>query len=282
MMATDAELQADIDASGAESRFVDADGLPLHALDFGGDGEPVVVLPGITSPAITWEFVARELSGVRPVLTDLRGRGLSGPPADNSYGLDDYADDAAALIAGLGLRRPVVLGHSLGARIAAVLARRHPGAAGPLIVVDPPLTGPGRDPYPTSLEAFLAQLREARAGTTADAVAAHWPGWPRREHELRARWLATCEVAAVFETYLGFERDDFLQPWRDLPVPALFVRGGRSPVVTEAGAAELAGLRPDIRIESVPGAGHMVPWDNLPGFVEAIDPFLDEHARTVW
>jgi N-formylmaleamate deformylase len=274
------ELQADIDASGAESRFVNAGGLRLHALDFGGDGTPVLVLPGITSPAITWQFVAPELSGVRPVLADMRGRGLSGAPADDSYALDDYAGDAAALIAGLGLERPVVLGHSLGARVAAVLAVRHPGVAGPLILVDPPLTGPSRDPYPTSLESFLTQLHEARAGTTADAVARHFPGWPRREHELRARWLATCEEPAVAETYLGFDREDFHGPWRELPQPAILVRGGRSPVVSEAGAAELAQLRPDIPIVSVPDAAHMVPWDNLPGFLEAIDPFLDENART--
>lgn len=273
------EQRADLDASGAESRTVDAGGLSLHALDFGGDGPPALVLPGITSPAITWEFVARELlPGVRPVVADLRGRGLS-DPAD-SYAIDDYAADAQALIDGLDLGRPIVLGHSLGARIAAALSVRQPGSAGPLILVDPPLSGPGRPPYPTSLEAFLGQLAEAQAGTTAEAVAAHWPGWPPREHELRARWLATCDEAAVSATHRGFESDDFLELWKALPEPALLVVGARSPVVTQEGAEELRDLRPEIEIVSVPDAGHMIPWDNLPGFLDAIAGFLREHAGT--
>ncbi len=275
-----ADLRADLDASGAESRVVDANGLSLHALDFGGDRPPLFVLPGITSPAISWEFVARELAGVaRPVVADLRGRGLSGKPEDGSYATEDYADDAAALIQGLGLSRPMVLGHSLGARIAAALTVRHPGVAGPVVLVDPPLSGPGRDPYPTTLEAFLGQLAEAQAGTTADAVAAHWPTWPRREQELRARWLATCDETAVAATHGFFQTEDFLDWWKAVPTPALFVRGADSPVVSDAGAEELARLRPDVPIVVVPDAGHMVPWDNLPGFVAAVDGFLREHGE---
>jgi N-formylmaleamate deformylase len=268
-----AEQRADLDASGAQSRTVEASGLSLHALDFGGDGPPMLVLPGITSPAITWEFVARELRPeVRPIVADLRGRGLS--DAGESYAIDDYAADAHALIGGLDLDRPIVLGHSLGARIAAALAVRHPGSAGPLILVDPPLSGPGRPPYPTTLEAFLGQLAEAQAGTTAEAVAAHWPGWPPREHELRARWLATCDETAVSETHKGFESDDFLELWKALPEPALLVRGDRSPVVTQEGAEELRDLHPEIEIVSVPDAAHMIPWDNLPGFLDSIRGFL--------
>ena len=158
----------------------------------------MLVLPGITSPAITWEFIVRRLGDrLRVVVADLRGRGLSSPSADGRYDLEAYADDAAALIESLGLRRPVLLGHSLGARIAAALAAREGTAAGPALLVDPPLTGPGRVPYPTSREAFLTQLEEAYAGTTPEAVARHWPSWPHRELELRARWLPTCDERAV-------------------------------------------------------------------------------------
>jgi N-formylmaleamate deformylase len=279
MTALGPELHADLDFSGAESRMVDAAGLSLHALDFGGERPPVLILPGITSPAISWQFVARELVGVaRPVVADLRGRGLSDVPADGSYAIEDYAADAAAMVDALGLRRPIVLGHSLGARIAAVLAVRHSDATGPVVLVDPPLSGPGRDPYPTSLEAFLGQLREAQAGTSADAVRAHWPGWPQLELELRARWLATCDETAVVETHRGFESEEFLPWWEAVPSPALLLRGERSPVVTDAGARELARLRPDVPIVAVPDAGHMVPWDNLPGFVAAVDGFLREHG----
>jgi N-formylmaleamate deformylase len=276
------ELRADIEASGAASRTVTAGPGVLHALDFGGSGPDVLVLPGITSPAITWEFVVRRLrDGLRVVVADLRGRGLSSPSADGRYDLDAYADDAAALIEGLGLRRPVLLGHSLGARIAAALAARERTAAGPALLVDPPLTGPGRAPYPTSREAFLTQLEEAYEGTTPEAVARHWPSWPRRELELRARWLPTCDERAVMESYRQFEQEDFLPVWQRVPAPLALMRGADSPVVTEEGARELAALRPDATVIAVEGAGHMIPWDNLGGFLDATHAFLDDVVARV-
>ena len=69
---------ADLADVPAASRWVRSGDLRLHVLDYGGAGVPLVVLPGITSPAITMDFVARELTDlVRPIVVDVRGRGLS-------------------------------------------------------------------------------------------------------------------------------------------------------------------------------------------------------------
>lgn len=274
----DAALQQDLDQVPAESRTVDANGLRLHVLDYGGDGVPILVLPGITSPAISWDFIVRRLSSaVRPIVVDLRGRGLSDQPAEG-YTLDDYAADTAGVVRALGLDRPIVLGHSLGARIAAAFATATPELAGPLVLVDPPLSGPGRAPYPTTREMFVGQLREAMAGTTADEVAKFWPTWPRREQELRARWLPTCSEAAVVGTHDGFETEDFFDHWPGLRGDVAFVRGGDSPVVTEDGAREAVAANPAAEFVTVPDAGHMIPFDNLEGFLAAVQPILDRFA----
>jgi N-formylmaleamate deformylase len=276
----DAAQQADLDAMAATSRFVESDGVRLHVLDYGGDGRPLLVLPGITSPAVTWDFVVPELGDVRPLVLDVRGRGLS-DPAPGRYGLHHYADDTAAVVRALDLDRPIVLGHSMGARIAAVFAVRHPELAGPLIVVDPPLSGPGRDPYPTTREQFLTQLREAYAGTDADEVARFYPNWPRRELELRARWLATCDEDAILATHEGFHTEDFFDAWPRLTGRPLFVRGGNSPVVTPEGEAEARAALPGATYATVPDAGHMIPWDNFEGFLAAVRPFIAEHAPRI-
>jgi N-formylmaleamate deformylase len=261
---------ADIPAAG---RWVRADHLRLHVLDYGGDGVPLVVIPGITSPAITMDFVARELTDlVRPLVVDVRGRGLS--DAGPSYTLDDYADDTAAVVDGLGLDRPLLLGHSMGARIAAVTAARGVALRG-TVLVDPPMSGPGRGPYPTTLEVFLAQLDQARRGTTADEVARSWPRWPRREHELRARWLSSCDGEAVAATHRGFESEDFFGTWPRVPAPAVLVYGGDSPVVTAAGADEAAETNPRARLIEVPGAGHMVFWDEPAAALATVRTILE-------
>jgi len=252
---------ADLADVPAVSRWVRSGDLRLHVLDYGGDGVPLVVLPGITSPAITMDFVARELVGpLRPLVLDVRGRGLSdsGP----SYRLDDYAADTEAVITGLDLNRPLLLGHSMGARIAAVTAVRRRVALRGTVLVDPPMSGPGRGPYPTPLAAFLSQLAQAHRGTDAAEVALSWPRWPHREQALRARWLTSCDPAAIDATHQGFETEDFFDTWPSVPAPTTLVYGMDSPVVTAAGAAEAAQTNPAARLVGVPDAGHMVFWDN--------------------
>jgi N-formylmaleamate deformylase len=261
---------------GAESRWVRNGDVDLHVLDYGGDLPPLLVLPGITSPAITWDFVVAPLRDlVRPVVMDLRGRGLSSP--GDGYRAADFASDTQAAIAQLGLGRPIVLGHSLGARIAAALVSAATVEVASTIVIDPPLSGPDRGPYPTSREAFQAQLDQGHAGTTGDAVRVFYPKWPRAELLLRARWLETCEQDAVLATYDEFVREDFLPWWADVPAPATFILGGDSPVVTDEGRADAAIANPRAGYHAVAGAGHMVPWDNTTDFMALLRAVLQQH-----
>lgn len=259
---------ADLGDLPATSRWVRSGSLRLHVLDYGpADGVPVVLLPGITSPAVTMDFVARGLADlVRPLVLDIRGRGLSGNSpgtgALHGYDLASYAEDVDAVVSGLELDRPILLGHSMGARIAALAAVTGNQELRGTVLVDPPMSGPGRDPYPTTLEAFLGQLDQARRGTDADEVAKSWPRWPRREQELRARWLASCSGTAIVATHAGFESEDFFAHWPRVPAPSVLIYGGDSPVVTAAGAEEAAKANPAAELVKVPGAGHMIFWDD--------------------
>lgn len=256
--------------------LVQSNGIRHHVLLYNEDAAAdLYLIPGITSPAVTADFIAVELAaaGYRVAVPDVRGRGGTDTPGSGGYTLDDYATDAEGVIVALGLNRPALVGHSMGARIVAALSLRCPDYA-PVVLVDPPLSGPGRDPYPTSREQFLTQLHEAQRGTDVDAVRRFYPRWPERELQIRAEHLASCDETAVVETHEGFETEDFHEIFVKLSAPTLLVRGAESPVVPEAAARELAALRPDIAIEDVAAAGHMVPWDNLPGFLAAVLPFL--------
>ncbi|MBP8538345.1 alpha/beta fold hydrolase [Streptomyces sp. MK37H] len=251
---------ADLAEVPATSRWARSGEVRLHALDYGGGLPPLVVLPGITSPAVTMDFVARELTDlVRPVVLDVRGRGLS--DEGDGYGLAEYAEDTEALITHLGLDRPLLLGHSMGARIAAAVAVRAKVPLRGTVLADPPMSGPDRGPYPTTREVFLRQLSEARRGTDADEVAASWPTWPRREQELRARWLSSCAEEAIVATHHGFEHEDFFDWWPRVPGPAHLLYGADSPVVTAEGAREAAESNPPAPLHKIPGAGHMIFWD---------------------
>jgi N-formylmaleamate deformylase len=262
--------------------MVEANGLRHRVLQFGEPGgQDLLLLAGITMPALGTAFLARALTDrFRVSVPDLRGRGESDRASSGGYTLAHYAEDADAIIDALELSRPVVLGHSLGARIAAAHAVLFDRTrTGTVVLVDPPTTGPGRPPYPTPRSSFVEQLAQARRGTTVEELRTFYPRWPVAELELRMSILPTCDEQAVMETYTGFETEDFLSLWERLEHPALLIRGGDSPVVTAADADELRRRNPAIPIVVVPAAGHMVPWDNLPGFLQTLHQHLPLPSR---
>ena len=88
---------------------VRANGIRLR---YGGSGTPLIVLPGITSPAATWDFVARRLAATNDVyVLDIRGRGLSQGGSELDYSLDAYAADVVAFASALRFDRFMLLGH---------------------------------------------------------------------------------------------------------------------------------------------------------------------------
>jgi pimeloyl-ACP methyl ester carboxylesterase len=104
------------------------------------DAPAVLAIHGITSTSRTWLATARFLNGRAALIAvDLRGRGASSalPPP---VGLDAHARDMLAVLDAAGLQRAVVVGHSLGAYIAARLAVRHPDRVAALVLVDGGLT----------------------------------------------------------------------------------------------------------------------------------------------
>jgi|SRR5699024_5816561 len=238
------------------------DGLKIHGLDYGGSGRPLIILPGITSPAATMDFVARDLRSVgRVIVPDLRGRGLSDDASD--FSLEKYADDVEDVLNAWGLRHPTLIGHSLGARIAAAAVARDASLYLGSLLLDPPMSGPGR-PYPTTLEMFMTQLDEAVAGTNAQEVAGWWPKWSHEELVSRSLWLASCTRDSILKTHQGFESEQFEQYWTELPANTTLLYGSDSPVVTTEDITNLNAMRSDLEIVEIPNAGHMLPWDNFP------------------
>ena len=254
--------------------YVTANGVRLSYLDY-GEGDPaVIIVPGITSPAATWDFVAVELAGRRRVVVlDARGRGYSDKPEDG-YTLPSYAADVVGLAEELSLEHPVVLGHSMGARIAGALGALHPEFASALIVVDPPLTGPGREPYPTSIENFKQQLTEGYEGTTVDEIRRFYPRWSERELQIRCDWLPSCDAYAVVETHRNFDAEDFFAYWMTVEQPTQFIYGEQSPAVTAAGVADIRESNSRAEIVGISDAAHMIPWENLDEFIGAVETFL--------
>lgn len=97
-----------------------------------GDGDPVLLIHGFASTHFVnwvspgWVKTLRD-AGYRVIALDNRGHGRSSKSHEpQDYTPEKMADDAAALLSHLGIARAHVMGYSMGARIAAFLALRHP------------------------------------------------------------------------------------------------------------------------------------------------------------
>ena len=257
---------------------VQANGIRQHYLRYGGAREgldPVIIVPGITSPAITWGFVAEHIGQVFDTyVLDVRGRGLSSASGSLDYSLDAQAADLIAFATTLEFGRYSVVGHSMGARIGIRAARSKPSGMARLAMIDPPVSGPGRRPYPSQLPWYIDSIRQSREGMSADAMRAFCPTWTDEQLALRAEWLHTCDERAIRASFEGFHTDDIHADLAHLKIPALLVTAGRGDVVRDADVEEMRGLVPHLEHTRVQNAGHMIPWDDEAGFHAALGDFL--------
>lgn len=113
----------------------DSEGVPIAYVNLpatAGAGDPILLIHGFASNhAVNWvnTLWTKTLThaGFRVIALDNRGHGASGKPTDPAaYAPEIMAEDARRLLDHLGLRRADVMGYSMGARIGAHLAIRHP------------------------------------------------------------------------------------------------------------------------------------------------------------
>ncbi len=260
---------------------VHANGIRQHYLRYGGNdgaraaGDPVIIVPGITSPAITWGFVGERFgASFDTYVLDVRGRGLSSAEAGLDYSLDAQARDVVAFAEALGLRRYSVVGHSMGARIGVRAAAGRPDGLARLVLADPPVSGPGRRPYPAQLPWYVDSIRLSRQGTDMEGMRRFCPTWTDEQLRLRAEWLHTCNEDAVVRSFEDFHRDDIHADLSRVKVPTLLMTAGRGDVVRAEDVAEIRTLLPGVLVSHVAGAGHMIPWDDEAGFYAALGDFL--------
>ncbi len=259
---------------------VEANGIRQHYLQYGpplhiASRLPVIVIPGITSPAATWGFVGERLGKhLDTYVLDVRGRGLSSASDELNYGLDALAGDVSEFAKAMRFDGYILVGHSMGARIAARAASLSPSGVSRVVLIDPPVSGPGRRPYPAELSWYVDSITLARRGCGAKDMQKFCPGWSDVHLQLRSEWLHTCDLRAVIESFNGFHGDKFHADLPRLNMPVLLMTGEESKVVQSADVEEILALIPESIHREVHAAGHMIPYDNEAGFFSAFGDFL--------
>lgn len=235
--------------------------------------------------ARSWDrLVARLGPSRRCLAADMRGFGDN--RAGGPYGVDTYADDAAALAAGLG--RFVLVGHSMGGKVATALAaRRPPGLAGLVLVApSPPCPEPMTDAAREALRAsFGSPEGAARTARAISARASDGPGFdPAVFDRIVADHLRAARPA--WDAWLDAgSREDITAAAGRVAVPVLVVAGAEDAALGPEVQRRLTLPRlpggshpPGARMETVPGSRHLVPLDAPDALAGLIEAFLADAA----
>lgn len=246
-----------------------------------GTGTPLVLIHGGLASSAMWEPHLPDLTDDFRVITpDSRGHGRSTNPSGQlSYA--QLADDVAALIAALGLVRPVVGGYSDGGQVALELGARHPDAAGALIVgaAYPEYAATGiREAHRALLGADdagtpdLAQV-DANLGDFADLIKSWHPDGDRHWQTLLS------ETAAMWLDYQGLTPDDL----RRIDAPTLIFVGDRDEMFPLDLMVSLYRALPNAELAVCPNADHFTPVtpDRASAFATAIRDFARRHSAAL-
>lgn len=258
---------------------VRSNGVRLHVERTGEPRPPLVLLHGFTDDGRCWIPVAEAFADVFEVITiDARGHGRSEAP-DRGWLLEDTAGDVATVIGQLGLERPAILGHSLGAVTAMAVAGLHPDVPSAIVLEDPPAVWLRAGPTPAdagharSAAAGIATLKRlTRADLLREAVTQN-PGWPDAEIE---PWveskLAFDPRAVTLATPDHLATIDVRAVLRAITCPVTVLHGeaalGSMPTVADLEV--LRGLVPQLAVVHIPGAGHSIRRDQPARYAAAV------------
>ncbi|NEK56321.1 alpha/beta hydrolase [Geodermatophilus sabuli] len=258
-------------------RDVRVGGVPVHYRVWGPPGRPgLVLVHGGAAHSGWWDHVAPLLDTHTVVALDLSGHGDSGRRP--SYGTAVWAREVLAVAAAEQLRRPVVLGHSMGGWVALTLGVEHAGDVAGVAVIDSPL-----DRQPPEERELRDEPRVHRVHPTVEAAVARFRTLPPQEVYLPAvrEHVARGSLRAVeggwtwkFDPAFSGDRPPVRRLLPRLGAPAALFRCEQGLVSREM-AAEMAALVPGgLPVVDLPEAGHHPMLDQPLALVTAVRTLL--------
>jgi pimeloyl-ACP methyl ester carboxylesterase len=240
----------------ARSAFVDNAGVRLHALDSGardGGRAALLVIPGMGEAAEEYAWLLEACNERRVVAVDVRGRGRSDAPP-NGYRWEDHYGDVAAVVAELGVDRPIVVAFSRGSSYALGYSLSAPAAVRGLVIGD----------YWARHVGLPAEMADRQLATVLRGVP-----MSERMPEHAVRGVVEESVEVPLWGRLG-----------ELECPVLVIRGGkRGGLVNDDVAAQWQAALPSVELAVLPEAGHDLWSYDRDAYLAVLRPFLRQVER---
>lgn len=241
----------------------------LHVEDLGINAPALVFLHYWGGSSRTWRHVVQRLKpAFRTIAVDQRGWGQSDKPP-GGYTLAALADDAQRLIESLGLDHYILVGHSMGGKVAQLLASRHPAGLAGLVLVAPSPPSPMSVPLAARQEMVNAyDSRESILATVRQVLAAN----PLQPDDLETVVQDSLQGAPAAKAAwpLAASQEDISAQAALIRVPTFVISGEKDQVDPPAVLQrELMARIPHATLHILPGVGHLSPLE-APGELSAL------------
>jgi pimeloyl-ACP methyl ester carboxylesterase len=254
---------------------IETNGIRIHAVEKGQGEQTLVFLHYWGGSTRSWRLVTDALADTyRTIATDHRGWGESDAP-QHGYTIADLADDAQGVIDALGLQRFVLVGHSMGGKVAQLLASRRPRGLEALVLVAP--SPPTPMALPDEARAAMLHAYDTResVGAVLDHVLSGSPLAPEQREQVIEDSLRGAPQAKSAWPNVAM-REDISAQVAAIDVPVLVIAGERDQVDrVETLKAELLPRIAGARLEVLPGVGHLSPLETPEQLAHSIRRFLD-------
>ncbi len=252
---------------------IESNGINIHVEEQGSGDLALVLLHYYGGSTRTWKYVTPSLAkSYRTVAMDFRGWGKSDDPA-TGYALADFADDVAGVINGLGLKRYVLVGHSMGGKVAQLLASRQPRGLAALVLVGSSM------PTPLVLSAEMREMilvaysTREKVEMSIDQVLTAKPLDDTDREQVIADSLRGAPQAKQAWPLLS-SQEDISKKISAIAVPTLVIACEQDRVDSvETTKAELLARIPGAVFHIVPGTGHLSPLESPTELVQLINEF---------
>ena len=274
----------------ASDKFITANGLRLHYVDYGNDGAPwVVCVHGLTANAHNFDALAPYLTPRYHVISvDVRGRGDSqwGPPTE--YLPQNYVTDLARMLEELGAARVSLIGTSMGGIISMMYAGGWPERVERLVIND---IGPEIDQAGlTRIASYVGEAPERfnDLGEVVKYYKENYPQMAKQTDSVVAEqvkwsvkpgvdgglvWKMDANVRRPLRGGTAQQRLDLWVPYARIACPVLIVRGAESDILASATARRMCTVHKGAKVVEVPGVGH-APSLTEPESLAAIKEFF--------
>lgn len=263
---------------------IESNGQRIHyRRNQGGAGKPAFILAhGFSDDGGCWPLVAAALDQRYDLIAlDARGHGKSSDPFEG-YSTADHAADYAGLIAGLGLHKPIILGHSMGAINALALAALYPNLPGKILLEDPPPAwhfpfnpnAQDRDAARRSaMRDWLVGLKRKLHTEIVTEVRGNHPNWHEAEFE---PWADSKQRVSMNVLNGGGAGLDWAAILPHVTCPALLITaepalGG---IVADEHVASLKQHLLQVRVQHIANAGHSIRREQFAAYMAAVNDFL--------